>query len=110
MQYLVYHKFESPLAPEQLTAHLRGVADKMYACNELITIDATETLTLSLLIDTLHDFLGESSLQRDDILYLFYPDAGGQIALWPFKKQGNLLQRKRETVWTTPGKMADALC
>jgi len=96
MQYLVYHKLDGPQRSEQLISCLQPVADDLYACRELITIDAAATLTLSAMTDILHDFMAQYPLGDDDILYLFYPDAGGRIALWPFKKQGSARLRKRD--------------
>lgn len=90
MQYLIYHKLGTPGQAEQLIAGLKRVAGQVYPCRELITIDATDALPLAAVIAAINHFLDQHRLLQDDILYLFYPDAGGQIALWPFKKQGTL--------------------
>lgn len=90
MQYLIYHKLGTSCQSEQLIAGLNRVAGQVYPCRELITIDATDALPLAAVIAAISNFLDQHHLLQDDILYLFYPDAGGQIALWPFKKQGML--------------------
>lgn len=98
MQYLIYYHLRSEALRQQLITGLQHIAEEVFTCRELITINSYCTpLTLDDLLQGIQDFIAGSVPDKEDILYIFYPTEDQRMSLWPLKRAGKTRMLKWKT-------------
>jgi hypothetical protein len=96
MEYFIYSKIRDTAIREGIAGALRGIAGSVFPAGDLIFIDAVNGRKLQLIVTCLQDYLQPVQLDKEDIIYVFYPHDHQEIRMYMLKRKGRIRIRR----WT----------
>jgi hypothetical protein len=90
MHFFIYTKLKDSGLQEVIAAALEGIADRVYANADLIFIEQGKALTLQQIIVCMQECLQPITLDKEDIIYVFYPHDAQEIMMYPLKREGRI--------------------
>jgi hypothetical protein len=90
MEYVIYCRIKDTSIQQRAISTLKSIADPVFASTDIIFISAAHNCKMEDILIPLQEHLKDIKMDKEDIIYLIYPQSIREIGMYPLKRKGRI--------------------